>query len=320
MFDNKSSKSSAPPGNLPTSTDSSFAQSDVGKAESAVTPQDQPKAAAAPIRHDGQIEDIFANTDQARQQPDSSEFKVSSAGQGSGKGTSFGQSSQGIPSASASLMRDGSPGQSGPTHFLSGSGLKPKTDNDLGSGDSLTPDKIEFSDDKPQRKKYFIIGLIGLLVVGSGALAYWLLVLNKPLELDSLLNANTSTKTPVNTGSPQEPTQATPDNSEPTAVPVAQPIPTTEPTDQIKPEAKSVQPALSDLDQDGLLDSEEAALKTNPRKADTDSDGLFDKEEVKVYLTDPNNPDTDGDGYLDGEEVDNGFNPKGEGKLLPDIN
>lgn len=47
---------------------------------------------------------------------------------------------------------------------------------------------------------------------------------------------------------------------------------------------------------------------------DTDNDGLEDFLEA-LYGTDANNPDTDGDGFKDGEEVDNGYNPKGSGKL-----
>lgn len=348
MFDNTSSKSQTPPGNLPTGADSSSIQSSVDKGEAMATPQDPPKQSASPIRHDGQIEDIFASTDQASNQSNTSDFKVSSVAQestaGHDKSISTGQSALGAGSpnlyssgqAASAVSTDhretlgqlASPPVSlnrgetlgGPTHFLSGSGLKSKPDNGLGSG-NLTPDKIEFSDDKLTRKKYFIIGLIGLLVVGGGALAYWLLVLNKPLELDSSLNVNSPAKAPVNTqiGNPQVPTQVTSPNPVPIIPAVIQPDPTTVPAEQVKPETKPPEPALSDLDQDGLLDSEEVALKTNPRKADTDGDGLFDREEVKVYFTDPNNPDTDGDGYLDGEEVANGFNPNGEGKLLPEI-
>ncbi len=71
-----------------------------------------------------------------------------------------------------------------------------------------------------------------------------------------------------------------------------------------------------DSDSDGLTDNEEKELGTNFLQIDSDGDGLFDFNEVKVYFTDPLNPDTDGDGYLDGEEVLQGYNPKGEGKLL----
>jgi len=71
-----------------------------------------------------------------------------------------------------------------------------------------------------------------------------------------------------------------------------------------------------DSDFDGLTDEEEIMLGTDFNNADTDQDGLTDREEAKVYQTDPLNPDTDGDGYQDGAEVNNGYNPKGEGKLL----
>jgi plastocyanin len=48
---------------------------------------------------------------------------------------------------------------------------------------------------------------------------------------------------------------------------------------------------------------------------DTDSDGLSDYDEVVVYGTNPNLKDTDGDKYSDKLEIDNGYNPKGLGKL-----
>lgn len=47
---------------------------------------------------------------------------------------------------------------------------------------------------------------------------------------------------------------------------------------------------------------------------DSDDDGLSDSDEAR-YGTNPNNPDTDGDGYPDGEEVQNGYNPLGPGRL-----
>lgn len=72
----------------------------------------------------------------------------------------------------------------------------------------------------------------------------------------------------------------------------------------------------TDTDQDGLPDSEEAALGTNVRLVDSDGDGLSDWEEVKVWDTKPLVPDTDNDTYPDGHEVQNGYNPKGAGKLL----
>ena len=71
-----------------------------------------------------------------------------------------------------------------------------------------------------------------------------------------------------------------------------------------------------DQDNDGLSDEEENVLGTNLLKIDTDTDGLSDFDEVKLYQTDPLNSDTDGDSFLDGDEIVNGYNPKGEGKLL----
>ena len=58
-----------------------------------------------------------------------------------------------------------------------------------------------------------------------------------------------------------------------------------------------------DLDNDGLLNSEEVALGTDPRNPDTDGDGLTDGQEVLTYLTDPLKADTDDDGLTDGQEI-----------------
>ena len=72
---------------------------------------------------------------------------------------------------------------------------------------------------------------------------------------------------------------------------------------------------ITDSDGDGLMDGEEKRLGTDPNNPDTDGDGLTDRQEVRVYRADPLNADTDSDGYNDGEEVNNGYNPKGDGKL-----
>jgi len=53
--------------------------------------------------------------------------------------------------------------------------------------------------------------------------------------------------------------------------------------------------------------------------ADSDNDGLIDVRE-EFYGTDPYYPDTDGDGYSDGYEILNGYNPRGEGKLMIYVN
>ncbi len=86
---------------------------------------------------------------------------------------------------------------------------------------------------------------------------------------------------------------------------------------QNQPPVNNPPPVLPpDQDSDGLTDAEEQTVGTDPLKPDTDSDGLFDREEVKVYLTDPLKADTDGDTFADGVEIQNGYNPKGDGKLL----
>ncbi|HXK21169.1 MAG TPA: MarR family transcriptional regulator, partial [Myxococcota bacterium] len=66
---------------------------------------------------------------------------------------------------------------------------------------------------------------------------------------------------------------------------------------------------LDDGDQDGLTDSNEAALGTNPDIADTDGDGLADGAEVHTHGTNPLVFDTDGDGFGDGDEVAAGSDP-----------
>lgn len=48
--------------------------------------------------------------------------------------------------------------------------------------------------------------------------------------------------------------------------------------------------------------------------SDVDQDGLNDTDEIK-YSTDPNNPDSDSDGYSDLDEINRGYNPNGEGEL-----
>ena len=59
----------------------------------------------------------------------------------------------------------------------------------------------------------------------------------------------------------------------------------------------------SDLDKDGLPDTDEYLAGTDPTKADTDGDGLSDAEEVQTHGTDPLKADSDGDGLTDSEEV-----------------
>ncbi|KKU90347.1 MAG: hypothetical protein UY19_C0003G0002 [Candidatus Wolfebacteria bacterium GW2011_GWA2_47_9b] len=47
--------------------------------------------------------------------------------------------------------------------------------------------------------------------------------------------------------------------------------------------------------------------------SDLDGDGLTDSDERNIYKTDPAKPDTDGDGYSDGMEVKSKYNPLGPG-------
>lgn len=72
-----------------------------------------------------------------------------------------------------------------------------------------------------------------------------------------------------------------------------------------------------DTDGDGLTDDMEIELGTDPFLVDTDSDEVSDYDEINTWGTIPTNPDSDGDTYLDGVEITGGFNPKGEGKLMP---
>lgn len=143
---------------------------------------------------------------------------------------------------------------------------------------------------EPKRsRRGLVIGLVvAVLVLGLVAAAYWWFT--------------------------QQPTEV----PEPVTPPVEQapaPTPEIEPTPPLPPPATET-PSPVDTDSDGLPDDEEAALGTNPQNIDSDSDGLFDRDEVRVYQTDPLNPDSDGDTFSDGTEVQNGYNPKGQGKLL----
>lgn len=71
--------------------------------------------------------------------------------------------------------------------------------------------------------------------------------------------------------------------------------------------------AVTDSDNDGLSDADEAFWGTDPFNPDTDGDGLLDGTEVDLYLSGscvhPLNPDSDGDSILDGVEVAMGTDP-----------
>ncbi len=64
-----------------------------------------------------------------------------------------------------------------------------------------------------------------------------------------------------------------------------------------------------DTDNDGLSDTQEAALGTDPLVADTDADGINDGDEVNLYSTNPLLSDSDADGLSDLYEVTNALNP-----------
>jgi hypothetical protein len=59
-----------------------------------------------------------------------------------------------------------------------------------------------------------------------------------------------------------------------------------------------------DTDNDGLTDSEEAALGTDPAVPDSDGDGIPDGREVDALGSNPLDTDTDSDGLTDALEVD----------------
>lgn len=161
--------------------------------------------------------------------------------------------------------------------------LQPKVDKHIVSPptDSLT---------MPKSRKFFILGLVGIIIIGLAVGGWW--AYNKfQAPLDNQL--------PSDNPQPTEPTTPNPSITPPITPPVVEP--------PLVPQ---------DSDGDGLTDEEENNLGTDPNNPDTDDDGLSDREEVNIYLTDPFNADSDGDGFLDGVEVDNHFNPKGDGPLM----
>lgn len=148
--------------------------------------------------------------------------------------------------------------------------------------------------------KGLIVAIAVVLVIGAaGGLSYLLL----------------SARTPSTPGIPDVSSAVSEDTGVPAPTPASQPPAPSAPT----PPPAVTPPASPEPDQDmdGLTDAQEAQLGTSPVAADSDADGLFDREEIETYRTNPLNPDTDGDTYSDGDEVRNGYNPDGEGKLLP---
>ncbi len=143
-----------------------------------------------------------------------------------------------------------------------------------------------------QTKKWLVIGgvVIILAVIAAGVAAY----LGSFSGGEITLPPEQTQNQPLDQGVSQQPS----------TTPEVQPLST--------PETG----LPGDDDRDGLTNEEEQKAGTNPEVADTDQDGLSDYEEIKVYSTNPLSADTDGDGYKDGAEIQNGYNPKGGGKLL----
>lgn len=160
-------------------------------------------------------------------------------------------------------------------------------------------------------KKMVIVGVIVVLVIVAAVL------------LASLILRSRKAVSPVSQPAVTEPTVTTPIEdliSNPTdLVPNFGDSPVLE-NDLLlggggEPEPEP-EPEPIDSDRDGLTDEEELSLGTSPRSADTDNDGLSDRDEVKQWGTNPLNPDSDADGFLDGEEVNNGYDPRGSGRLF----
>lgn len=74
----------------------------------------------------------------------------------------------------------------------------------------------------------------------------------------------------------------------------------------------------SDLNKAIFWGSKNRSLVQKRGLADYDQDGLLNWEELQ-YSTYINDKDSDNDGYSDGREIQDGFNPKGEGKLSPSL-
>lgn len=82
----------------------------------------------------------------------------------------------------------------------------------------------------------------------------------------------------------------------------------TDPTESTSyPTEKTV--GFSDLDGDGIANTEERTLGSDPQRTDSDFDGLSDFQEIRQYLSSPILVDSDGDNAWDGEEVAAGTDP-----------
>lgn len=219
---------------------------------------------SAPVNTAGEVEDIFSGTDRVRNT----------------------NPVQGLD-IKASTQSSAGPVPPPPIRPLTGMG---------GASPQLPIDDFDETESSGT-KRYFIIGIVGIIVIVGGYFVYKYFFSTSEPELPAIVN---------NTQDTNQSEQQLNDN--------AQNPPSTEQPIIINNDPIPVK----DADNDGLSDAEELALGTNPLEPDSDRDTLYDREELRVYLTDPLNPDTDGDGYLDGEEIRSGFDPKGPGRLIND--
>jgi hypothetical protein len=161
---------------------------------------------------------------------------------------------------------------------------------------------------EPLGKKRIVMWVIILIVVailGLGSFWIYFSFIRNVDPVDEFSSSNTQTE--------QIPEQ---DEVVVTSDQTQTPQTTTNTEDEFNLENQILLGEPLDTDGDGLTDVRESELGTSPLNWDTDSDKLGDYEEITIWKTDPLNADTDGDGYGDNEEIENGYNPKGTGKLF----
>ncbi len=169
-------------------------------------------------------------------------------------------------------------------------------------------EEVSMSSHGRTAKKMILIGVIAVLVVIAAVLLTSLILRSRKAIIPAEPSAAPSVTTPIEEIISQ-PSSLIPGSTSPRV------------RDDLllggEEPAEGSEPSRGvDSDRDGLSDEEERSLGTSPRSADTDADGLSDRDETKQWGTNPLNPDTDGDSYKDGDEVDNGYDPKGPGKLF----
>lgn len=161
---------------------------------------------------------------------------------------------------------------------------------------------------EPIGKKRIVMWVIILVVVailGFGSFWIYFSFIRNVDPVDEFSSSNTQIEQTLD----QNEVVVTPDQTQ-------TPQTTTNTEDEFNLENQILLGEPLDTDGDGLTDVRESELGTSPLNWDTDSDKLGDYEEITIWKTDPLNADTDGDGYGDNEEIENGYNPKGEGKLF----